>query len=86
MTKYKSVILYVGTNKRVSKEPEEVAAKMVGLIKDLKGNTRKIAVSNVTKRYDNRVPARKITPFNYNPFKYNPPGLQAILRNIKFLN
>ena len=60
--------MHVGTNNLVSEEPEEVAAKMDGLIKDLKGNARKIVVkryvSSVVKRYDNRVSATKITRFN----------------------
>ena len=62
--KYDAVILHVGTNNLVSEEPEEVVAEMDGLIKNLKGNARKIAVSSVVKRYDNRVSASKITRFN----------------------
>ena len=62
--KFDAVFLHVCTNNLVSEEPEEVAAKMDGLIKDLKGNARKIAVSSVVKRYDNRVSASKITRFN----------------------
>ena len=48
----------------MSEEPEEVAAKIDGLIKDLKGKAKKITVSSVVKRYDNRVSASKITRFN----------------------
>jgi hypothetical protein len=51
----------MGTNNLASEEPEEVASKMDGLIKDLKGHAKKIAISSVIKRYDNRVPASKIT-------------------------
>ena len=48
--KYDTVILHVRTNSLVSEEPEEVPAKMDGLIKDLKGNARKIVVSSVIKK------------------------------------
>jgi hypothetical protein len=61
---YDTVLLHVGTNNLASDEPEEVASKMDGLIKDLKDHAKKIAISSVIKRYDNRVPASKITRFN----------------------
>ena len=61
---YDTVLLHVGTNNLASEEPEEVASKMDGLIKDLKDHAKKIAISSVIKRYDNRVPASKITRFN----------------------
>jgi hypothetical protein len=37
---------------------------MDGLMKDLKDHAKKIAISSVIKKYDNRLPASKITRFN----------------------
>ena len=51
---YDTVLLHVGTNNLAFEEPEEVASKMDGLIKDLKDHANKIAISSVIKRYDNR--------------------------------
>ena len=62
---YDAIILHVGTNNLVSEEPEELATKMNTLIKDVKDRAKSIAISSVIKRYDNRVPASKITHFNY---------------------
>ena len=61
---YDTVVLHVGTNNLVSEDPEKVAAKMDELIENLKDHAKKIAVSSVIKRYDNRVPASNITHFN----------------------
>lgn len=44
---------------------EQVAAKVDGLVQNLKGKAGKIAISSVIKRYDNRVPANTITCFNF---------------------
>ena len=62
---YDAIILHVGTNNLVSEEPEEVATKMNTLIEHVKDHAKSIAISSVIKRYDNRVPASKITRFNY---------------------
>jgi 2,3-bisphosphoglycerate-independent phosphoglycerate mutase len=43
---YDTVLLHVGTNNLASEEPEEVASKMNGLIKDLKDHAKKIAISS----------------------------------------
>ena len=77
---YDTVVLHVGTNNLVSEDPEKVAAKMDELIENLKDHAKKIAVSSVIKRYDNRVPASNITYFN------NLVNNLCSNRNITFLN
>ena len=61
---FETVILHVGTNDLVHKDPELVA-KMDRLITETKSKVRKVAVSSVVKRYDGRVAASSITHLTF---------------------
>ena len=75
-----TVILHVGTNDLVHKDPELVATKMDRLITEAKSKVRKVALSSVVKRYDGRVAASSITHFN------NLVSNLCSQHNIVFLN
>ena len=77
---FETVILHVGTNDLVHKDPELVATKMDRLITETKSKARKVAVSSVVKRYDGRVAASSITHFN------NLVSNLCSQHNIVFLN
>lgn len=64
-TQHEEIILHVGTNDLVREQPEKVAKELEELINLVKGKTRKIAISSVIKRYDNKVSATKISDFNH---------------------
>ena len=61
---YEEIILHVGTNNLANEQPERVAEQMEELINKVKVHTKKIAVSSVIKRYDNKVNARNISNYN----------------------
>jgi hypothetical protein len=61
---YEQIIIHVGTNDLVHKRPEKVAEEMETLIDRVKAHTKKIAVSSVVKRYDNKVNASNISRYN----------------------
>ena len=61
---YDIIIIHVGTNDLVHKEPEKVAADMENLINEAKGHTNKVAVSGAIKRYDGKVNNHKIEYYN----------------------
>ena len=77
---FETVILHVGTNDLVHKDPELVATKMDRLITETKSKARKVAVSSVVKRYDGRVAASSITHVN------NLASNLCSQHNIVFLN
>lgn len=61
---YDSVVVHVGTNDLVHKQPEEVAKEMERLIDDIKPHAKKIALSSVVRRYDGKVQTSKINRYN----------------------
>ena len=61
---YEQIIIHVGTNDLVHKQPEKVAEEMETLIDRVKAHTKKVAVSSVVKRYDNKVNASNISRYN----------------------
>ena len=77
---FETVILHVGKNDLVLKDPELVATKMDRLITETKSKARKVAVCSVVKRYDGRVAASSITHFN------NLVSNLCSQHNIVFLN
>ena len=77
---FETVILHVGTNDLVHKDPELVATKMDRLITETKSKARKVAVSSVVKRYDGCVAASSISHFN------NLVSNLCSQHNIVFLN
>ena len=66
---YEEIILHVGTNDLVHdlvhEKPEKVAEEMEVLINTVKAHTKKVTVSSVVKRYDNKVNARNICYYNH---------------------
>ena len=61
---YDTIIMHVGANDFVHKEPEKVAADMENLINKAKGHTNKVAVSGAIKRYDGNVNNHKTEYYN----------------------
>ena len=61
---FHTVILHVGTNDLVRKEPEEVATNMEILINKVKAGAKEIAVSGVVRRHDGRISNKKIDKYN----------------------
>ena len=61
---YDSVILHAGTNDLAHADVNKVAKDMDDLINEVKTHTKKVAVSNVIKRYDGRVHSNKIGQYN----------------------
>ncbi len=55
---YDSVILHAGTNDLAHADVNKVAKDMDDLINEVKTHTKKVAVSNVIKRYDGRIPIK----------------------------
>ena len=61
--KYKTII-HVGTNDLVHEDENHVAKKMESLIEKVRPRAERFAVSSVIKRYDSKVPERKIASYN----------------------
>ena len=61
---YDGIILHVGTNDLAHSDAEQVAKDMDSLPQETKTHTKKIAVSNIIKRYDGKVHSDKIDHYN----------------------
>ena len=61
---YVSNILHFGTNDLAHTDAEEVARNMDKLLQEAKTHSKKVAVSNITRRYDGKVHSNKIDHYN----------------------